>query len=250
MTVEEKLANEAANRAGDLTLDSVCIGVGYTGVKLSNGNGGASYTFRSQLGHACGVIPEAGELKGIKASEAVKWLLSGNLAKAAIGMATVNAVLNNGYEKGEELSNAVKCESDDVVGMVGWFCPLVKKYQNAKEFYIFEQDPNGVAPVENAEILSEEKAFEILPKCNKVVLTATSFINKTADKLLSCLKDGAEVVIVGASTPIAPTVLKPYGVTLLAGTEITDADKLLTILAQGGGGRDITKASKKLLVQC
>ena len=169
MTVEEKLVNEAIKKSNGLTLDRVCVGVGYSGVKLSNGNAGSAYTFRSKLGHACGVISKAGELKGTRAEDAARWLLSDNLAEAAIGMATINAILNQGYEPGEELAKGVKCDSDDVVGMVGWFCPLVKKFQKAKEFYIFEQDPNGVDPVENAQILSAERAFDILPKCNRVV---------------------------------------------------------------------------------
>ena len=247
MTVEEKLQEYAKSLAGDLTLERVTIGVGYTGVKLSNGNGGAAYTFRNDLGHSCGVMPKPGSLKGTPAVEALDWLTGNNLAARAVAMATANALMNQGYEPGPELSAAVDCKEDDVVGMIGWFCPLVKKYQGAKEFYIFEKNLNGIKEGGIEKILPSEEAFNILPKCNKVVLTATSFINGTADGLLAACKEGAEVTVVGASTPMCMDVLKDYGVTVLAGVEVTDADMLCTILAEGGGGMDMKPATIKLL---
>ena len=247
MSVEEKIVEYAKKLAGDLTLEKVCIGVGYTGVKLSNGNGGAAYTFRNDLGHSCGVMPRPGYLKGTPVTDVLDWLTGDNIAARSVAMATANALMNQGYEPGEELSVAVHCDKDDVVGMIGWFCPLVRKYQGAKEFYIFEKNMKGIKEGGIEKILPSEKALEILPKCNKVVLTATSFINGTADELLKACNKEAEVTVVGASTPMCMDVLKEYGVTCLAGTQVTDADLLCTILAEGGGGMDMKPATIKLL---
>lgn len=247
MRVEEQIAAYAKARATGLTLDSVCIGVGYTGVILSDGSGGVSYTFREHLGPSCGVIRQAGGLKGMPAEDVIPWTCSDNLAEASVGMAVVNAVLNRGYERGSNIAEAVECSSDDVVGMIGWFCPLVWKYQTAGKFYIFEQDPVSCAPSGNAQILDAERAYEILPGCTKVVLTGTSFINKTADRLLASCRNAREIILVGASTPMCPEVLKEYGVTILAGTQITDAPRMLRIIAEGGGGMDLSPASEKLL---
>lgn len=200
MRVEERIAAYARSCANGLTLDTVCIGVGYTGGMLSDGSGGVSYTFRESLGSSCGVIRQAGKLKGLPAEE-----------------------------------------------LVGWFCPLVWKYQKAKEFYIFERDPLSCVPSGTARRMDSETAYEILPKCTKVVLTGTSFINKTADRLLAACKNAKEIILVGTSTPMCPEVLKEYGVTVLAGTQITDAEQMLRIVAEGGGGMDLSPASEKLL---
>ena len=247
MRVEEKIAEEAARAAGTLTLDTVCLGVGYTGVRLSDGYGGVSYTFRDELGPSCGVIRNAGTLKGMPASEAVRWMLSKNLAEASVGMAAANAILNRGFQKGKNIAEAVTCDSGDVIGMVGWFCPLVWKFQGAGRFYIFERRPETCAPSGTARILDSEKAQDILPECSKVILTGTSFINGTASGLLAACRNAKEIVIVGASTPMCPGVLREYGVTLLAGTQITDAGRMLRIVAEGGGGMDLSTASEKLL---
>lgn len=246
MRVEERIVAQAKERAGTLTVEDLCLGVGYTGIKLSDGSGGVSYTFRDSLGEGCGVLPNAGRLIGLPAAEVLDWALSNNLGMAAVGMAAVNALLNRDFSQGPNIAQAVDCAEDDVVGMVGWFCPLVWRYQQAKALYIFERDPASASPAGIARILGAEEAYEILPQCNKVVLTGTSFINKTADDLLKASKNAQEIIIVGASTPMCPEVLRDYGVTVLAGTRIVDADRALRIVAQGGGGMDLSPASEKL----
>lgn len=247
MTVEEKIVRYAKERAENLTIDAVCLGVSYTGVLLSDGFGGTAYTFREHLGASCGVIRHAGSLKGRPASHVIDWMLSENPAEASIGAAAVNAVLNRGYKRGSNIAEAVSCHPDDRIGMVGWFCPLVWKYQEAEVFYIFEEKAASCPPSGKAQILEAEKAYDLLPACNKVVLTGTSFINKTADRLLSACTNAEEIILVGASTPMCPEVLREYGVTVLAGTQITDAGRMLRIVAEGGGGMDLSPASEKLL---
>lgn len=245
--VEKRIVEEAEKRAGNLILEDVCIGVGYTGVRLSDGYGGVSYTFRDYLGPSCGVIRRPGTLKGTTAKEAVAWMLRENLAEASVGAATVNALLNRGFLPGANIATEVSCGEDDVIGMVGWFCPLVWKYQSAGAFYIFEQKPETCSPSGKARILEADQAEKYLPECTKVVLTGTSFINKTAGSLLAACRNAEEIIIVGASTPMCPSVLREYGVTMLAGTQITDADRMFRIVAEGGGGMDLSLASEKLL---
>ena len=46
---------------------------------------------------------------------------------------------------------------------------------------------------------------------------------------------------------MCPSVLREYGVTMLAGTQITDAVRMFQIVAEGGGGMDLSLASEKLL---
>ena len=244
MTLTKQIAEFAKTLAGELTVSDLCIGVGYTGVKLSDGSGGVCYTFRNELGPSCGVMSNPGSLTGLPVRDVLDWADETNLAQAAVGIAAINALLNRRYEAGENIVRAVSCTEDQVVGMVGDFCPLVGKFQNAKALYIFdraaEQRPG------RQQILPEEAQDELLPECDLVVLTGTAFINKTADHVLSLCKKASEIIIVGASTPMCPEVLAPLGVTALAGSCITDADAALRIVAQGGGGMDFSRASIKL----
>ncbi len=246
MNVTQRIIDCAKERAAGLFVEDFRIGVGYTGVKLSDGSGGVSYTFRNDLGPGCGVIMGAGRISGMTAEQALDWAMSKNLAQASVGIAAANALLNRDYERGPNIADAVDCDPDDVVGMIGWFCPLVNRYKGAKKLYVFERGVRLSTMRGAAELRPEEDESLLLPECNKVVLTGTCFINKTADALLAACGNAKEITIVGASTPMCPQVLREYGVTALAGTRIADADLALRIVAQGGGGMDLSPASIKL----
>ena len=246
MDVTQRIIDCARERAAGIVVEDFCIGVGYTGIKLSDGSGGVSYTFRNDLGPGCGVLPGAGRIGVITAEKALDWALSKNLAYASIGIAAANALLNRDYEQGQNITDAIECAPDDIVGMIGWFCPLVNRYKDAKKLFVFERGARLAANRGAAELRPEEDEESLLPECTKVVLTGTCFINKTADRLLSACRNAREITIVGASTPMCPQVLKEYGVTALAGTRIADADLALKIVAHGGGGMDLSPASIKL----
>lgn len=60
LSLEEKIIENAKQKAlqiageigRELVVDRLCIGVGYTGIVLSDGYGGVSFTFREELGNS------------------------------------------------------------------------------------------------------------------------------------------------------------------------------------------------------
>lgn len=254
LSLEEKIIENAKQKAlqiageigHELVVDRLCIGVGYTGIVLSDGHGGVSFTFREELGNSCGVMRSAGHIKGTPVSELMELAASCDMAEAAVGTAAVNAVLNRGFSRGPNISEAMSADSTDTIGMVGWFCPLVRRYQTAGTLYVFEKNPEEYESNQVTKMKSGDEACDILPGCNKIVLTGTSFINKTMESLLKASSGAEEIAIVGASTPMCPEVFREYGVTVLAGSQICDADRMMNIVAEGGGGMDIAASSDKL----
>ncbi len=239
----EQLAELAKSRAAGRRVAQLCLGVGYSAVALSDGAGGVCYTFREELGHSCGVLPNAGGLTGMPAEDLIGWANKPGMAERVMGYAAINAVLNQGFSPGPNISGAVDCQPEDVVGMVGFFCPLVGKFRRqAKTLYVFEKRPGP-----DQLTLPETEMGNLLPSCDMVVLTATSLVNGTAQRILSLCVKAREIILVGATTPMAPEILKPYGVTVLAGTQIMDSGLALRIVAEGGGGMDLGKAGIKLL---
>ena len=105
---------------------------------------------------------------------------------------------------------------------------------------IFEREP--VKPG----FLPAAREPELLPQCDLVILSSTTLINKTAEQILGWCTKARQIVMVGATTPMAPEVLRRYGITALAGTKITDADTAMRIVMQGGGAMDLAPASEKL----
>ena len=71
----------------------VRLGLGYTAVQLDDGRCGLAYTFRHELHEGCGVMSEAGTLAGRRASDLAQWAKSTDLLVSAVGLATLNALI-------------------------------------------------------------------------------------------------------------------------------------------------------------
>ena len=244
MLITEKTAHEAAKKAGNLIVTDICIGVGYTGVVLSNGECGIAYTIRDGLGPRCGAMDNAGKLIGINASQALDMAMSLNLAEAAVGVATANAILNADYPAGINALEEMIVEHGDVLGTIGYFHPVMNKFSpNAAKIHIFERR------ITDTGLLPDWAENIYLPQCDVVVITGVTFINKTIDHVLSLCTKAREIVVMGASACMAPEILKEYGVTVVAGSRVFDAEGIMRVIAQGGGGQDVLDYLQKLCVR-
>ena len=161
--------------------------------------------------------------------------------RSAVGLATANALVNrfwgdgaqqNDAVIGGDLLNALELKSDDHVGMVGCFSPLVDPIRRrVKRLSIFERGPR-LAPG----LLDEDQAGELLPECSVALITAAK-----------C----REIVLLGPSTPLVPGLFTrtPRRATLLSGVVVTDAEELLRTVVRGGGTRDFKTSVAKVNVR-
>ena len=126
--------------------------------------------------------------------------------------------------------------------MVGNFAPLIASIrQKAKSLLIFEQidQPKGNL-IPSAEI---EKR---LPDCTVVMITATSIINHSFDRIIQAAINCREIIILGASTPLIPHVFSQTPVTSLSGVIVTNSEEILRIISFGGGMRMFKNCIKKV----
>ncbi len=80
--------------------------------------------------------------------------------------------------------------------MIGKFDPILSKVRTmTKNIYVFERNVS-----EGSELYPSDMIPCLLPKCDVVVITATSIINHTIDEVISYCKSAKEVCIVGPST--------------------------------------------------
>ncbi|MEA4922011.1 MAG: DUF364 domain-containing protein [Eubacteriaceae bacterium] len=247
MIIKELIAQamDEKYRAETSRIKKAVAGLGYTAVQLEDGRCGMAYTFRGRLGMGCSVFSEAGTLSGRKAEELMAWTGSTDLLRSAYGLATVNAVLNgDGADTHDgNVMDAFDAEKTDVVGMVGDFMPIRRALDGrVKEIKIFEQ-------AEGSGYLKPDRIPDELIGCSIIVVTATAIINNTIDGILEHCGDAKEVCITGPSTPLSKEVFDRHNVTMLAGTVVTDPEKLLTIVSQGGGTMNMKPATKHVLVR-
>ena len=146
---------------------------------------------------------------------------SWNLTEAGFGMAAINAF----YNTPERLDALGAWEPFDnyctegldlkgrTIGVVGHLNMPQSIRQQARELFILERDPRpGDYPDAACDLL--------LPKCDIVIITASTLVNKTLPHLLDLCRN-AYTILAGPSCPMCPELLT-LGIDRLAGLVVTD----------------------------
>jgi len=229
----QQLREYAAGLAHDRTVADVRIGLCYTAVLLDDGSAGVAYTFKECLPPGCDIFQGKRPVAGKTASETLAYLSSPDLLERAVGLATANALINHSREElvTGDILDVLACGTDDRVGMVGYFPPLMPVLKpKVKELLVFEALLKGTPGV-----YAEDQAAALLPSCTVAIITATTLLNNTLPELLEACRNCRAVAIVGATTPLAPEVFKQQNVTLLSGIVVTNSLGILRQVSEGGG---------------
>ncbi|MFH1037241.1 MAG: DUF364 domain-containing protein [PVC group bacterium] len=195
---------------------------------------GISSTFRDPVGeNKSAWIKGAGELIGRPALDLARYVLSDNLLEASLGMAAINSLLHTEGIAFHEI-NAARIVREHGKGknvaVVGDFPFLEKIRSEVNNLWVISR-----RPWEGEEGVKEARS--ILPRADVVALTGSSFINHTAEVLLS-LCPRAYTLILGPSTPLSPVLFR-YGADAICGTLIDDPDRALPFIRQGASFRHI-----------
>lgn len=191
--------------------------------------------------HAAITVPEAGHLLEKTAGELAAYALLKDTVAASIGMATINSMLDVDESKCVErgaLDLLLEKGRGRTIGVVGHFGFVPKLREVAKKVWVIEQHPRpGDVP--------DTQAAEILPSCDVVCLTASSFINHTLEKLLPLCAE-SYVVLTGPTAPLTPRLFD-YGVDAICGTRVTEADAVLRHISQGACFKQVRGHGVRLL---
>ena len=195
---------------------------------------GLSSTFRDErVPHDRGVR-DVGNLTQKTALELAEYARSESLLEASIGMATINSLIDIDESKCVE-KNALdiilekgKGKNVAVVGHFPWIPKLKGKVQN---LWVLEQRiREGDLPAKEAD--------RILPECDVIGITGTSFINHTLEGLLAFC-ERAFVVLIGPTSPLSP-VLFDHGIDAICGVKIIDTDKVVRSISEGATFKEVT----------
>ena len=183
-----------------------------------------------------GMIRHAGHIAGMKTREVAGWIKSWNLHEAALGLAAINSAINVPAKVERSWNVDLGLQEDQDV-----FARLLDRLDGKKVAVIGHfRELERVARVCHLSILERlpeqgdlpDPACEyILPEQDFVFITGTTLINKTLPRLLE-LSRGSQVIVAGPSTPLAPVLLK-YGVTVLGGLVVDDAERITRDVKEG-----------------
>ncbi|MFC2003256.1 Rossmann-like domain-containing protein [Chloroflexota bacterium] len=179
-------------------------------------------------------VKEAGTLMARSALELAQMAYSSSLLEAAIGMATINSLLNVDEERCVNL-NARDLFAEKgrgkKVAIIGHSPFVAKLRQVVKELWVIEKEPwEGD--------FAEGEAERLLSQADVVGITGTAITNHTIEGLLSLCRPEAYVVILGGTTPLSPVLFR-YGVDAISGTKVVDTEAVLHGVSQGATFRQL-----------
>lgn len=228
--IEDLIA--ASGSANDLPVEGVQVGLYWTAVKV-----GASIGLASTIQDAscCQAIElaGAGELHEFTTRVLAERLRAPRPLEAGVGLAAINALCAMQAGAGVEV-NALNVLMERGrgrhVALVGHFNFTEKLRATAGRLSVLELEPGpGDLPA--------DAAPDVLPTADVIGLTSSTLVNHTFDELAKLFPANAIVVMIGPSTPLSP-VLFDYGVSVLAGSVIEDADFVWHAVAQGSALHD------------
>jgi len=200
---------------------SVHVGLHWTAVRSKQTGMSHTYKTREKV-----TVTNAGKLQVSPMDRLCKMAMSKNTLDASVGIAAVNSLISvsKKCEKGNVNSLFKKMARGKTVSIIGRFPTNDQVKKIAKKCYVLEFVPGpDEYPAEACE--------ELIPKCDINLITATTLINHTIDRLLT-LGSGGFNILLGPSTPFHD-ILFEKGVDILAGVKVSNHRQLTMTITQG-----------------
>jgi len=159
---------------------------------------------------------------------------SESIPEAAIGMATINSLLEVDEEKCQNLNARdliAEAGRAKKVAIVGHFPFIGELRKVVKELWVIEKNPREGD-------FAEAEAEDLIPQADVIGITGTAFTNHTIELLLELCNPKAYVVVLGDTAPLSP-ILFDYGIDAISGTKVIDADLVLRCVSEGANYRQI-----------
>lgn len=268
--LEETVAhvkNILGEKINDLTIERAVFGLFFTGVKLSDGQGGLCFTPVKEMPQAvccpssARAMPLSGRLTKRSIEETLADLESDNILRKTLTIATLNALSASCWTSGEakragyilELDkntfDEVTIPAEGKTVVVGALVPILKRLiKSHADFTVLEMDKRTLKGAELDHYAPPEDAHLYIPEADLVVITGVTVLNDTLPNLLQLVKPGAQVVVTGPTASMLPNSFFKRGVTMMGGVLVTKPDEVLDCISEGGSGYHFFGRSAKRLV--
>lgn len=243
------------------------LGLFFTGVKLSCGHGGLSFTPIKEIPEAvccpssARAMPLSGKLTGRPVEDYLKDIFSGNILKRALGIATLNALSTYCWDKmpekpydivmGVDAFDEIIIPPKTKTVVIGALAPMLKKLiRDECDFTVLEMDPSTLKQKELEHYAPATEADIYVPAADTLIITGVTILNDTLPDILHYAKKGAEILVTGPTASMLPDAFFDSGVTIMGGIIVTKPDELLDIIAEAGSGYHFFgKSAERLIIK-
>lgn len=231
-----------------LAIERLVVGVFFVGVKLTNGCGGVAYTPPEVIRNAGGRILKGSTptIRGMPAASAIAGDIPGPFS-GVIRLAALNAMSVPFFEDcryqvdtSGDLSGMQALFRGRRVCMVGAIIPLLKRLKElgAAGVTIIDRkkETEEEAEAGYGTFLPPEQTAEAIARCETAVFTGAAIANGSIGELIGFVPEGAAFTVVGPTAGFVPEPLFRRNAAMIGTVVVTDSDKTLEVLAEGGGG--------------
>ena len=262
-----KVKDILGDKINDLSIERAVFGLFFSGVKLSDGQGGLCFTPVKEMPQAvccpssARAMPLSGRLTKRSIEETLADLNSNNILRKTLAIATLNALSASCWNAGEAKRGGYALELDKntfdeieipVEGktvVVGALVPILKRLiKSNANFTVLEMDKRTLKGAELDHYAPPKDAHLYIPDADLVVITGVTVLNDTLPDLLQLVKPGAQVVVTGPTASMLPDVFFTHGVTMMGGVLVTKPDEVLDCISEGGSGYHFFGKSAERLV--
>jgi len=243
MVLNQKLYQLFAQKAQQVTIEILSLGLGYTAVTTSEGGIGLSYTYFGDKS-SCMVLNEHIDYEAKPASLLLEKIKSDNRVERSMALALINALnYDIALALPEDKDNHImvdkfKIGTGSKIAMVGFFGPLVRNFMEKKISLEILDESRG---------LGRKKDFyrKLGNWAEVLLLTSTSILNQSTEEILATVSEKVKTVMLGPSTPMAAKAFEHLPVQMLAGSVPIDKEKTIKAVRHGMGTPVLHKFSRK-----
>jgi uncharacterized protein (DUF4213/DUF364 family) len=243
MILNDKLYRLFIDEARKVQVDSLCLGLGYTAVVTSDGGVGLAYTYFEDK-KSCMVLNNSIDYEGRAAVELLEKIKSDSPIERSMALALVNALNHQNAlllpedENNEIMFEIFKITKGTKVAMVGYFGPLIRRFQQKGTALEVLDRSRGLGRVEDF--------YKKLKNWADVLfLTSTSILNNSTEEILANAHARLKTIMLGPSTPMVKQAFEHLPVHMLAGTVPLEKENVLKAVRHGAGTPVLHRFSRK-----
>jgi uncharacterized protein (DUF4213/DUF364 family) len=243
MILNDKLCNLFRDKAQKVHVDLLCLGLGYTAAVTSDGGIGIAYTYFEDK-KSCMLLNETVDYEGRPASELLEKIKSDATIERSMALALVNALnYQNALQSPEDENNEIMFETFKItkgtkVAMVGYFGPLIKRFEQREAVLDILDQSRGLGRMEDF--------YKKLKNWADVLfLTSTSILNNSTEEILANVHAKVKTIMLGPSTPMVAEAFDHLPVHMLAGTVPLDRENVIKAVRHGMGTPVLHRFSRK-----
>ena len=244
------------------TIERVVVGVYFTAVKLSSGFAGMGKTEIDS--HCCNSYKHKrnfgdfspGKINGQKIidlfEKAENTDVLNNVRLAVLNAVSSEIISRSNYNVIEDKDpiELIDLNHKKTICVVGAFQSYINKIAATQNnLFVLELNENAFEENQKQFYVPAEKYAETFSKSDIIIITGATLANNTLDTLLANIPERAQTILVGPSSSLIPDVLFRHKINIIGSTRILDAEKMFTIISEGGTGYHLfNTCAKKICI--